>query len=158
MDTNQKTIRYADILLIYAEALLEDGGDLAEVCKYINMVRERARNTHKWDPEAFGDTPREKKASRVLQIPDNIHIPDIKPTGVEQVRKAIRHERRVELATESQRLYDLRRWGADYMKERIETAKSFAIPGDYRLRLPVFPIPQTEIDRSQGLIKQNEGW
>ncbi|MDR0430909.1 MAG: RagB/SusD family nutrient uptake outer membrane protein [Tannerellaceae bacterium] len=159
MDTNQKKIRYADILLIYAEALLEDGGDLNEVCNYINRVRERARNTYKWDPEAYGDTPEEKKASRMLKIPEDVDIPDVKPaSGREHVRKALRHERRVELATESQRLYDLRRWGADYMKERIETAKHFTIPGDYRLRLPVFPIPQTEIDRLQGLIKQNEGW
>lgn len=158
MDTNQKKIRYADVLLMYAEALLEEGGDLREVCTYINMVRERARMTYKWDPEAYGDTPQEKKASRMLQIPDNIRIPDIEPTSRESVREAIRHERRVEFATESLRLYDLRRWGVEYMKKRIETAKGFPIPGDYALRLPVFPVPQTEIDRTQGIITQNEGW
>ncbi len=158
MDTNQKKIRYADVLLIYAEALLEEGGDLNEVCKYINRIRDRARNTYKWDPEAYGDTPEEKKRSRKLQIPEDKHIPDVEPTSVEEVRRALRHERRVEFATESQRLYDLKRWGVEYMKERIEKAKEFTIPGNYNLRLPAFPIPQTEIDRTQGYIIQNDGW
>lgn len=157
MELNFKVIRYADVLLMYAEAVLESGGDLSEVCEYINKVRERARNTYKFDPEAFGTTPTEKTASRKTKVAA-VDIPDIKPTSREDVRAALRHERRVELAMENLRTYDLKRWGVDYAKARIEKARHFTIPGDYTKKLQAFPIPQRDIDRSHGMITQNEGW
>lgn len=157
MEMNFMILRYADVLLMYAEAVLEDNGDLAEVCKYINMVRERARNTPKYDPEAFGSTPEEKIASRMTKIAD-VSIPDIKPTSREAVRDALRKERRVELAMENHRMYDLQRWGADYAKKRIEKARSFTIGGDFANKLKAFPIPQRDIDRSGGVLTQNPGW
>jgi len=163
MDKNDKKIRYADVLLMYAEALVESDGDLTEACKYINMVRERARKTYKYDPEAFGETPEEKAESRMTKIAD-VDIPDVQPTSRDVVRAAVRHERRVELATESHRLYDLRRWGWEYAKVRIESArhsldayKDWTVPQP-ELRLLTFPIPQTEIDRSGGVVTQNPGW
>jgi hypothetical protein len=163
MDKNDKKIRYADVLLMYAEALVESNGDLAEACTYINMVRARARQAHKWDPEAYGDTPEEKRESRMRKIAD-VDIPDIQPTSREAVRDAVRHERRVELATESHRLYDLRRWGWQYAQPRIEAArrtleayKAWTVP-DPEHRLITFPMPQTEIDRTAGVVTQNEGW
>ena len=164
MDMNLKKIRYADVLLMYAEALVETNGDLAEACKYINMVRERARNTYKYDPEAHGDTPEEKIASRTTKIDPNADIPDVQPTSLEVVREAVRHERRVELATEGLRFYDLKRWGWQYAQPRIEKArrslesyKNWTLPQP-ELRLKTYPVPQTEIDRTGGVITQNPGW
>lgn len=157
MEMNFMLLRYADVLLMYAEAVLEDGGDLGEACKYINMVRERARNTSKYDPEAFGDTPEEKTASRITKV-STVSIPDIKPTSRDVVRDALRKERRVELAMENHRFYDLKRWGVEYAKSRIEKARKFSIPGDYANKLKAFPIPQRDIDRSRGIVTQNPGW
>ncbi len=157
MEINFKLIRYADVLLMYAEALLEEGGDLTEVCKYINMIRERARNLHKYDPEAYGSTVEEKIASRMTKVAD-VDIPDVTPSSREAVREALRHERRVEFAMENLRMYDLKRWGPDYAKTRIEKAKNFSIPGDYKSKITAFPVPQREIDRSHGLVTQNPGW
>jgi hypothetical protein len=164
MDLNLKKIRYADVLLMYAESLVEGGGDLTEACRYINMVRERARNTYKYDPEAFGETEAEKLESRARQIDPNVNIPDVQPTNADVVRAAVRHERRVELATEGHRFYDLKRWGWEYAKPLIEKArrsldsyKNWELPQP-ELRLKTYPVPQTEIDRSGGVITQNPGW
>ncbi|GHT31874.1 membrane protein [Bacteroidia bacterium] len=163
MDLNKKEIRYADVLLMYAEALIESDGSLSEACDYINQVRDRARKTYKYDPEAYGDTPEEKIASRMTKIAA-VDIPDVKPTSKEEVRAALRHERRVELATESRRLYDLRRWGWQYSTPLIEKARrslasyaNWSLPNP-ELRMERYPIPQSEIDRTFGVIKQNEGW
>ncbi|OAV74608.1 SusD family protein [Bacteroidales bacterium Barb7] len=157
MDVNIKSIRYADVLLMYAEGLIESNGNKAEACKYINMVRERARTTPKYDLEAYGNTPTEKKASRQLQIPEEVNIPDVKPS--DDLRAAVRRERRVELATESHRLYDLRRWEPEYMKAQIEKARKFPEPIiNWQDRLKAFPIPQREIDRTNGAYTQNPGW
>jgi hypothetical protein len=163
MDLNQKAIRYADVLLMYAEALVESDGSLAEACTYINQVRDRARKTYKYDPEAYGDTPEEKTASRMTKIAA-VDIPDVQPTSKESVRAAVRHERRVELATESRRLYDLRRWGWQYSTPLIEKARrslasyaNWSMPNPEQ-RMERFPIPQSEIDRTHGAITQNPGW
>jgi hypothetical protein len=73
-------IRYAEILLNYAEACIELGQD-AEARTYINMIRKRAGQPD-LSPALTGDT----------------------------LRKAYRHERRIEMAFEDHRFWDLRRW------------------------------------------------
>jgi len=155
---NIKDLRYPDILLMYAEALLETGGDRQVVCDYINMVRERARNSRKYDIEAYGNTPDEKKANRVFQV-DTIDIPDV--TVEMDLTAAIRHERRVEFAMEYQRFYDLKRWGYDYALQRLIQARGDFGPVANNInpnKFAAYPIPQTEIDRTGGVIKQNVGW
>lgn len=142
-------IRYADVLLMYAEALIEGGGDKAEAVQYINMVRNRASNTPRKDAEA---------TSRVLQLGTKA-LPDV--TVSDDLRKAIRHERRVELAMEYHRLSDLIRWNA-----LVTTMKSYSLKplsngkgGNYTAgKNEVFPIPQVEIDRSGGSITQNPNY
>ena len=162
MDKNDKVIRYADVLLMYAEGLAETSGSLDEACSYINMIRARARNAYKYDPEAYGTTPEEKKDSRVTKIAD-VDIPDVSASSIEQFRTALRHERRVELATESHRVWDLRRWGWEYMKPRIEKSRQtvrpgWTVPEPANLKLMTYPIPQQEIDRTEGDVVQNPGW
>ncbi|WP_445454930.1 RagB/SusD family nutrient uptake outer membrane protein [Flavobacterium sp. HNIBRBA15423] len=83
---NIKILRYADVLLMYAEALNESGQSSLAV-DYINLVRARARGVN----------------ASVL--------PDIIATDQASVRNAIKQERRVEFAMEGERFYDLVRWG-----------------------------------------------
>ena len=78
---NVVLMRYADVLLMYAEALNETGGT-PEAITYINRIRA----TH-------GD------------------MPAITVTSKEDVKTQIIHERTMELTLESVRFFDLRRWG-----------------------------------------------
>ena len=142
-------IRYADVLLMYAEALLESGGNKQEVADNINLVRQRASNSRHTDAEAV---------SRVRTIATT-PLPDVLASA--DLRKAVRHERRVEFAMEYQRLYDLIRWNT-----YIETMNNFATKpksngkgSAFKKGInEVFPIPQVEIDRSGGSITQNPGY
>lgn len=85
---NTKLIRYADLLLMYAEAANELGitGDALNA---LEMVRKRARNM---------------SSNREI-------LPEVTTTDVSELRDAIRHERRVELAMEFHRFFDIVRWG-----------------------------------------------
>jgi hypothetical protein len=142
-------IRYADVLLMYAEALIQTNGDKQEAADYINMVRDRANNSRSGDAEA---------TSRVLIIP-NIKLKHV--TVNDDLLAAVKHERRVELAEEYNRFYDLKRWNC-----YIETMNAFSSLPESNGRgaafkkgiNEIFPIPQVEIDRSGGSIKQNPGY
>lgn len=124
---NVRIIRYADIVLLAAEAANEIGGednvDLA--LNYLEQVRARAR----------GSNP-------------NI-LPKVTTRDQEELRQAIRHERQVELGMENERFYDLIRWEID-----VETMHA-AGHTNYQLRNRFYPIPQAEIDRSGGVLIQN---
>ena len=142
-------IRYADVLLLYAEALIQTGGDKSVIVDCINQVRTRANNSRSGDAEAV---------SRVRAI-SNRQLPMVQES--DDLLAAVKHERRVELALEYNRLYDLKRWNC-----YVETMNAFA-QFDYSngrgaaFRKGVnelFPIPQTEIDRSGGSITQNPGY
>jgi hypothetical protein len=85
---NYKLIRYADLLLMYAEAANESG-KTAEAVNTLELVRKRARSMSS----------------------DPIILPQVTTTDQVQVRNAIRQERRVEFAMEFQRFYDIVRWG-----------------------------------------------
>ncbi|MCE7073120.1 RagB/SusD family nutrient uptake outer membrane protein [Dyadobacter sp. CY327] len=142
-------IRYADVLLMYAEALIESGGSKAEAADYINQVRKRASGSMRKDVEAV---------SRVTSIAAKA-LPDVKAT--DDLRKAVRHERRVELAMEYHRLFDLIRWNT-----LVPTMKSYALKpgsngkgGNFTAgKNEIFPVPQIEIDRSGGSITQNPNY
>ena len=82
-------IRYADVLLIYAEALIEQNKDLDVAADYINQVRARAYGVDKSATSEY---------------------PAVVATDQAQMRKAVRIERRMEFAMENQRLQDLMRW------------------------------------------------
>jgi starch-binding outer membrane protein, SusD/RagB family len=124
---NIRILRYADILLIAAEALNETGKS-ADALTYLNMVRERAR----------GGNP-------------NI-LPNVTVTDRDQLRLRIWQERRSELAMEQHRWFDLLRQGrAAQVMQAL--GKNFI-----EQRHELFPIPQTEIDLSGGLIIQNQGY
>lgn len=117
-------LRYADVLLMKAEAFNEiNNADSAK--SNLNKVRHRAR-------ASFIGTP-----------PVDL-LPDITTTDTNQLREAIRHERRVELAQEFHRYFDLMRWG----KATAESALGSNFNYDTKR---YFPLPQEEIDSNRAL-------
>ncbi|WP_282015710.1 RagB/SusD family nutrient uptake outer membrane protein [Marinifilum flexuosum] len=150
---NERIIRLSDIYLLYAEACYHaDAEDNART--YLNKVRERARQ---------GNTA---------------VLPDVTASGVDLLN-AIYHERRVELCGEGHRFHDLVRTGRIEQELKIDgykvkasltrngdgtyTVSDSGIP-EYKatnLTLPkhlFFPLPQSEVDNSGGLIDQNPGY
>ncbi len=121
---NIRLIRYADVVLMAAESANELG-NASEAVNYLEMVRERARGG------------------------DNSILPKVTTTNQTELRDAIRHERRVELALEPDRFYDLVRWGI--AREVLHAAGKT----NYQDKHRYLPIPQDEIDKSKGVLKQN---
>ena len=138
-------IRYAEILLSYAEATNEFSGPTQEVYDAVQAIRRRA-----------GLAPFELPAGLTK----------------EDMRQAIRNERRIELAYENQRYFDIRRWkvahdpeivilrgikwtkdGSTYKREDIVAdPRAFSHPAMY-----LFPIPSTEMGRQKKFV-QNPGY
>ena len=78
-------------------------------------------------------------------------LPKVTTTDQGELREAIRHERRVELGLEPDRFYDLVRWGT--AKEVLAAAGK-----TYQDKNAYLPIPQTEIDKSKGVLVQNPNY
>lgn len=139
---NNIQIRYADVLLMYAEACCESG-DLPSAKTALKEVRDRAGlSQFPYTAVIQGQT---------VTYNDN----------QEDLRKAIRHERRVELAMEGHRWFDLTRWGIaketmdTYMAGETKEAKE--LYGTFQKgKHELFPIPSKEIDLSG--IEQNPNW
>lgn len=150
---NHRLLRYADILLLYAEACNESGDD-AEARVALNQVRSR------------------------------VGLSDV-TAGGNDLRQLIRIERRLELAFEQNRLYDIRRWtdtngkkvmsnimgengsfvqwnnnpatrdSFEWENQRESSDKGSTYREDRDL---LFPVPLYEITMSNGSITQNPGW
>ena len=120
---NIRIIRFADVLLMHAEAACELGNSTEALAK-LEMVRERARGGN------------------------STLLPKITTTVKDELRAKIHHERRIELALEWERFFDLVRW------DEAKTAITGFVVGKHEL----FPIPQTEIDKSEGILTQNPGY
>ena len=134
--SNKVYIRYADVLLWKAEALIETN-KVPEAIDIINDIRRRARNT--------------VLADGVSKAPAGT-LPDRDRTASkENAVKWLMHERRVELGLESHRFRDLKRWGI--AKEVLN-----ANGQGFQDRNYLFPIPQKDIDKSGGKLTQNPGY
>jgi hypothetical protein len=118
-DANWFVLRYADVLLMYAEALNELGRT-SEASPYLNQIRRRA-----------GLSP-------------------LDGLGQAQMRLALEQERRVELAFEGHRWFDLLRTGRAI---EVMNSKGFNITS----RDLLYPIPQSQIDINPEL-RQNDGY
>lgn len=148
---NIRIIRYSDLLLLYAEALNENGKS-AQALKYLNEVRERARNTNPLDPR--------KDIQAYIPVVTANTLPPITETQQDKLREIIWHERRVELAMEGWRRDDLmrqKRFGevmrAYAKKYNVQKGANFKDDRDYLL-----PIPQGEIDKSNNVLIQNPNY
>lgn len=125
---NVRVLRYADVVLMYAEAANELG-NTAEALAKLEMVRARARGT------------------------STTILPAVTTTDQAQLRDAIRRERRVEMGMEHDRFFDLVRWGIAGTVMQASGKPNFNPARDVLL-----PIPQTQIDLSQGVLTQNPGY
>ena len=150
-------IRYAEALLIYAEATLKTGGSYDEVAKYINMVRHRAFvTTSKKDSFAI----KRKFDEALVDIDEATFLSDYAINATDDLEQAIKNERRAEFAMEGLRLYDLIRWG-DYVKVMQNFHQTYQYGGKGREASDKswpFPIPQAEIDKSNGVLEQNPNY
>jgi len=120
---NYVYLRYADILLIKAEALNEQHKPEAALLP-LNQVRKRARESYLYDRNLVG----------YGTVPAGL-LPEVVSTDEAFVRDAIRHERRVELAMEFHRFFDLMRYGKTAAEQALsnthfkyETHRFFLIP------------------------------
>lgn len=149
---NIDIIRYADVLLWRAEALIEVGRH-AEALPLINQIRARAANS----------TGRLKKADNTFA--SNYKIAQYDGSNItwtqEIARKALRYERRLEFAMEGSRWFDLVRWGiaAETLNAYLDVEKvrrTFLSAAKFtKGRDEYYPIPQREINYTKGLYKQN---
>jgi starch-binding outer membrane protein, SusD/RagB family len=123
---NYRVLRYADVLLMYAEALNELG-QTTQAYSYIQQVRSRAK------------------------LPN---LATAKPNmSQEQMRDQIAHERYLELAIEGIRINDIIRWGWLYNPEKLEILKEH--DNDFNTWRPgkeYLPIPQRELDLNKNLL------
>ncbi len=147
-------IRYAEAILIYAEALLKTGGSNSEVAQYINMIRYRAFvTTSKKDKFAV----MRKFEETLRDINENQFSSEFAVKSTDDLMKIIKKERRAEFAMEGLRLYDLIRWG-DYVNIMQSFHKNYDYAGkgsEASEKSWPFPIPQAEIDRSNGILTQH---
>lgn len=153
---NWPIIRYADVLLWKAEALIELGRQ-NEALPLINEVRQRAAGSTTLLKRADGSfTHHYSMAS---------YQPGINCTWTQDyARQALRWERRLEFAMEGYRFFDLVRWGiADsYINNYLSveaTRKPYLKSATFtRGRDEYLPIPLNQINYSKGLYRQNHGW
>ncbi len=152
---NIDIIRYADVLLMQAEAYIELGQQ-DKAMPLINEVRNRAANST--DRLVFADgTP---ISNYKISLYDGENL----PWTQENARMALIWERRLEFALESPRYFDLVRWGiaADVLNDYLETEstrRDYLSVGEFTPgRDEYYPIPQQEIDFTKGLYEQNVGY
>lgn len=112
---NERWYRYAEMLLLYAEALIHNGRNAEALDIINNQIRKRA---------------------------------GLGATSISDPMKAMMHEKRMEMAFEPHRWFDIVRWG---IGPQVFGSK-------WNDKFVVFPFPQSEIDRSRGLLKQNTGY
>ena len=137
-DNNYATMRYAEVLLIAAEALTEiAGGSTAEAEGYVNEVRARARN---W-------------AGTTTNFPENVQSGLSKEDFIDLVLE----ERRLELAFEYKRWFDIKRrdLGVEVFSgpNSLEPHPNFDPSRDY-----LMPLPRTELAINPNLLPQNPGY
>lgn len=143
--------RLAEFYLLYAEMLNEKSPSNTDVLKYVNLVRDRAglEKLEVLNPNIVGNK--------------------------EMQREAIRRESRIELATEGQRYFDVRRWmiaenepgeggqGGEFTRMNVDADKTAfnkrrtLHTRSFKRKNYLYPIPKDEIQKSNVLV-QNYGW
>ena len=139
---NYSIIRYADVLLMAAECQVELG-NLEEARALVNQVRTRVTDESTWVKTDAGENAANYEISTY----------DSPWTDVSTARLAVRFERRLELATEGHRFFDLNRWNiaqdvidAYIAKEKLK--RPHLNIANFQDRNTRFPIPQEAIDES----------
>ena len=153
---NYNIIRYADVLLMQAEAEVELG-NLEAARALVNQVRARAANSAYWVMEYDGSAP---AANYVISEYTAAW------TDANTARAAVRMERKLELSGEGHRFFDLVRWGiaasalndylayeSQYLVTKFGGASFTSGKNEY------YPIPQSQIDiQGSEVLTQNPGY
>lgn len=138
-------LRLADVYLLYAEALIRTKGDKSSALLYLNKIRQRAKNTP-GDPQI--ETPKDLLRDYILSDFNN----------EEEILLAIEKERRIELAFENHRWFDLVRTerAKELMTEsqRLDGYPDFVWSNDALS----YPIPMTVMQSNPQKIIQNKGY
>lgn len=153
---NWDIIRFDDVMLFKAEALIELGRH-NEALPLINGLRTRSAGSTALLKKSDG-TPSSRYKVAAYQ-------PGVNCTWTQPfAREALRWERRLEFATEGYHFFDLVRWGiaAEYINHyfTVEKTRSAHLnDASFRKnRDEYLPIPLNQINYSRGLYKQNNGW
>jgi hypothetical protein len=175
---NDRIIRYADVLLMYAECCIETG-DNATALQYINMVRSRANNqmispteadAHMFYATGTGSLPTAEQiiaAAPVLgQLEDAVGTVLVPGTQINTVRRLLKHEYSVELFMEGWRFFNVMRWHNNpndpdsdevlspyinkYKTQQEQTSLTGTVPFDYN-KHALLPIPSSELSNNPNL-------
>lgn len=172
---NYPIIRLADAILLLAEAEVILGNlDKAE--ELVNKIRIRARGCAQGPasdditgPDVITDDIKDGGITwakyEVRPYPDGT----FEANGPEFARNAVRMERRLELALEGHRFFDLKRWGiaADVLNKFVEKTKAsrtyYSDADTYdNIKHRWYPIPQAQIEANtvngERILKQNDPW
>lgn len=153
---NYTIIRYADVLLMAAEAEIELN-NLEKAREYINLVRARAANPDTWVKDDDG----KPSANYVIN-----EYPASAFSSQQAARDIVRFERKLELSGEGHRFFDLVRWGI------AEPVLNAYLANESKILVTMFggarftagkselmPIPQAQIDiQGSDVLKQNPGY
>lgn len=153
-----RMIRYADVLLLLAECQIETN-DLDGAFANINLIRARAAN-----PAGFVRTV-DGTADAANYVIEEYPAAGAYPFDNQaNARLALRMERKLELAMEGHRWFDLNRWGITvselnrvltYEKTTAWGARSMYAGAEITEDDMTFPVPQRQIDLSNGILQQN---
>jgi hypothetical protein len=153
---NWDIIRFDDVLMFKAEALIELGRQ-TEALPLINQLRTRAAASTALLTQQNGSPTSNYKVVT--------YQPGVNCTWTQDyARQALRWERRLEFGTEGYRFFDLVRWGiaAEAMNAYLtleKTRKAHLKDGVFKKnRDEYLPIPLNQINFSKGLYQQNKGW
>lgn len=153
-ELNWQIIRYADLLLYKAEALIELGEDLETARQLINRVRQRAMDSEY--VKDFNDPTKDAANYKIGLYPAEGWTQDY-------ARQALRTEMRLEKALEGERFFDLVRWGIakDVMTRYFEAEKDQRVyyqVAKFDAGEEYFPIPVAQYNFSLGRYTQNPGY
>jgi hypothetical protein len=149
---NWPVFRYGEVLLEYAEAMNEAYG-----------------------PDNAGSfTMTARQALNMVRARTGVNMPPVTVTDVASFRAAVKHERRIELAFEDYRYWDLLRWndaasvlsqpvhGVTVTKDGSGNFSYGQVEVENRVfdasKMYYYPFPQTEVIKSQGVLVHNPGW
>ena len=155
---NDYVFRYTDVMLMRAEALIETN-QLSEAKTIINDIRQRAKNSINKHIEYAKDY------CDIELYPDSYFADKV------SARKCLRFERRLELAMENQRYFDLRRWGiaSETLNKFFETEQNDVYEGQKYAQYykdahftpgknEFYPVPYNQLYYVPGLYTQNKGY
>ena len=149
---NRIVLRYADVLLMRAEALVQLNQNIPEAIDIVNSLRIRARQS----TAMIADYPTLYGVRFKVQ-------PYAGSYSQDEALRIVKHERRVEMAMESERFFDLVRWGEAattlnlYYAGEADNCAIYSGAQFTADKNEYLPIPHSQISASNGHYKQNIG-